>query len=684
MKLFTKIMNFDKFDKDEVNTLEYENSFILLISISICFFIAFLNYVYFNFVHVVENNNVAENSLIFLFFGTLFYIYKIFNFPSKIKNILISLTSNIIMIYLVIFYYPLIGPTVWTYTFIIILLALIRKNKIDLVILSLTIFMLGLYILISNIEYMMDSRYYLSQFIAFSIMLPTSWLIIVNNNRKNNKIESQIEILNKVNKNLEKTNNSLEKAIDAHLNTIILLDESEKKFKSIVSALPDIIFKMNIEGEFIECEGNENFWQLYPIDKIIGNNVINLLPENIAQMTLSKIKMTLETKTIQKLEYQLNEDSLNDYYEARFIPADSDLCYCIIRNISETKNKQKTIEYLSFHDQLTGVFNRRFFEEELKRIDIKRNYPLTIVMIDINGLKMTNDAFGHLAGDELLKKVAEILVTECRSDEIIARIGGDEFILLLPKTTSNQAEVISERIYKAIAKEKINNIDVSVSIGWGVKISDKQNIDDIFIKAEETMYHKKLIENQSLRFEFIRNILEQLNEKNEREKIHSEKVSKISKIIGEELGLDYTTLKEIEISGLMHDIGKISVSNSILDKKGELSELEYEKVKHHPESGYHLLKSVNAYSVLAEYVLYHHERWDGKGYPRGLKGEEIPLVSRILAVADSYEAMISDRPYRESLSSEEALLELKKNAGTQFDESLIKIFENKVFKKLNN
>ena len=339
----------------------------------------------------------------------------------------------------------------------------------------------------------------------------------------------------------------------------------------------------------------------------------------------------------------------------------------VFRDYTEKKEKQDKIIYLSYHDQLTGLYNRRFFEEELIRLDTERNLPFTIAMVDVNGLKLTNDAFGHFAGDRLLKRVAQILKNHCRTDDIIARIGGDEFVILLPQTSYEEAEKVVNRIYKSVENCYLDQIVISVSIGWDTKGSVDQTIRDTFIKAEEHMYRKKLTESQSMRNETIKAILKTVNEKSEREKIHAEKVSEISKIIGKMLNLPQDVINEIEIAGLMHDIGKIGISDLVLNKEGALTEEEYTEIKRHPEGSYHILKAVDAYTKLADYVLSHHERWDGKGYPRGIKGKDIPLVSRIIAIADAFEAMTSTRPYRETLSEAEALLEINKNAGTQFD-----------------
>lgn len=346
----------------------------------------------------------------------------------------------------------------------------------------------------------------------------------------------------------------------------------------------------------------------------------------------------------------------------------------VFRDFTEKKQKQEQILFLSYHDYLTGLYNRRFFEEELNRLDKDINLPFSIAMIDVNGLKLTNDAFGHQVGDELLKIVTKVLNKECNENNIIARIGGDEFIILFPQTTHEETEKIIKRIYKSIAQEKLKDIFISVSIGFQTKLNKETPIENIIIKAEEQMYMKKITESQSMRNKTIQVILNTLNEKNEREKIHSEKVSKISKRIGQIMNFDEETIKELELAGLMHDIGKIIISEDILNKPGKLTEVEYQEIKRHTECGYQILRSVDAYSLLAENVLFHHERWDGNGYPKGLKGNQIPLFSRIIAIADSYEAMTANRPYKEPLTVEDSIDELIKNAGTQFDPEIVKVF----------
>lgn len=458
------------------------------------------------------------------------------------------------------------------------------------------------------------------------------------------------------------------------INSKKALEISEKRNRAIVNVLPDIIFIYSKDGVFLDYQTNDETKLLMKKEDFIGKKITEVMPEEIGNKGIESIEKAIATGEIQSFEYSLNFPKGVHFFETRIIKSTKEEALAIVRNITEQKKSLLRIEYLSYHDQLTGLYNRRFFEEELKKLDTEENLPFTIVMIDVNGLKLVNDVFGHLVGDELLKKVSDILKRECRLDDVAARIGGDEFIILLPQTTSEETEKIVRRIYKSIKNEKMENIIISVSIGWETKTSKEQLIDDIFIKAEDYMYKRKIVESQSMRNKTIQVIVNTLNEKNEREKIHSENVGVFSRKIAEAMKLDYDTIKEIEVAGLLHDIGKIIVREEVLNKPEKLTEAEYEEIKKHTEIGYQILKSVDAYFSLAEYVLYHHERWDGYGYPRGLKGKQIPLVSRIISAADAYEAMISDRPYRKGLKKEAAILELQRNSGTQFDPEIVDVF----------
>lgn len=353
-------------------------------------------------------------------------------------------------------------------------------------------------------------------------------------------------------------------------------------------------------------------------------------------------------------------------------------CVLVFRNVSERREKQRRIEYLSYHDQLTGVYNRRFFEEELLRLDVPINLPLSFLYIDVNGLKTVNDAFGHQVGDEFIKKISDVIKSASRSCDIIARIGGDEFVVILPNTIITCAEQIAMVIKDNVDKIRIMDIEISISIGWDTKNSADISTHDVLKRAEDLMYRKKIFNNTTKRSGIIQSILNSLMVKNPREEAHSKRVSDICMKIGKAYCLSDDDIKELIIIGELHDIGKIAIDEAILNKEGRLSESEWAQIKKHPETGYRLLGTSNEFINISEYILAHHERWDGKGYPRGLKGEEIPWKARVIAVADSYDAMTCDRPYRKALNKQEAIIQLKMNSGTQFDPEIVRIFIEKV------
>ena len=453
-----------------------------------------------------------------------------------------------------------------------------------------------------------------------------------------------------------------------------LLEASEKRNKAIISVLPDIIFVYDDKGTFIDCQTSDKSSLMLSRENFIGKSLLEIMPSFIADQAITCIKETLATDEVRRFEYQLTVNEESRYFETRMVKSSDNQVLAIVRDITIEKREQDFILELSYKDHLTGLYNRRYFEETLEKMDRDQYLPLAIVMIDVNGLKLTNDAFGHLTGDKLLKKVANTLIGTTVQNGCVARIGGDEFVMVCPNTGREQAEELIDQLYKLVEQEQLDNIVISISAGWEVRENLEQTIRDTFIKAENHMFRKKLVESQSMRNKTIQVIMQTLNEKSEREKRHSVQVSEWAKKIGEAMCLNPQVVKEIETAGLVHDIGKIAVREEVLNKPGQLTEEEYDEIKKHSESGYQILKSVDAYSSLAEDVLAHHERFDGHGYPRGLKGEQIPLIGRIICIADAYEAMISDRSYRKGMAHESALAEIIRCSGTQFDPTITQAF----------
>ena len=383
-------------------------------------------------------------------------------------------------------------------------------------------------------------------------------------------------------------------------------------------------------------------------------------------------------KTGEPARYERFQQRLNVYYEVIvFCPGQSQLAL-IINNITERRLAQQRLNYLSYHDPLTGLYNRRYFEEQLRLLDQEYNYPLVITMADINGLKLINDSFGHSAGDEYIRKAAAVLRSNTRSQDIICRLGGDEFVIFSPGTSEIEIRQMISSMGNMVKIQTVNKIMLSISFGYSIKSNSKDIITEVLKKAEDFMYRKKLMESPSMRGKTIYTIMAALHEKNFREEQHSLRVSELCEKMGKALELQEDDIKELKTVGLLHDIGKVAIEEGILNKNGKLDVNEWGEMKKHPEIGYRILSTVNELSEMADYVLAHHEHWDGSGYPKGLKGGEIPIQSRIIAIADAYDAMISERSYRHALPKEIAVSELQKGAGTQFCKEYVSIFIDKV------
>ena len=466
------------------------------------------------------------------------------------------------------------------------------------------------------------------------------------------------------------------------------LRKSEEKYRYITENMTDVVWMTDL---------NLNTTYISPsIERLGGESVDAYLSQSIEQRFPEKyidiIRATLQEE-LEKEKDPIQDKNRTKIIEAPFYRADKSLIWVefhvaftrdaygkaigihgVTRDITSKKADQKEIEYLSFHDSLTELYNRRFFDEELKRLDVERNLPLTLIMLDVNGLKLINDAFGHALGDTLLRKVADVLQQVCRADDIIARIGGDEFAIILPKTHANEAHQLAKRISKTISYEKIEAVPISISCGWGTKVDKDESTDTVFKLAEDYMYRNKISDQSSRRYESIQLIMKTLFAKKPREQYHSNRVSCLCAKIGSWMGLSQAESNELATTGVLHDIGKIAINNNILNKTGSLSHPEWQEIRRHPEIGYSILSAVNDYARLAACVLNHHERWDGTGYPNGQKGEEIPLYARIMAIADAYDAMTSDRPYRKAMDQADALKELEICAGSQFDPAIVKAF----------
>ncbi len=342
----------------------------------------------------------------------------------------------------------------------------------------------------------------------------------------------------------------------------------------------------------------------------------------------------------------------------------------------ERKSSEEKIKYLSFHDALTGLYNRAYFEEELERYNFPRYYPLSVVMLDVNGLKVINDTFGHQEGDKLLQHLSQTLTSVSRQGDILARIGGDEFTILLPSATSEQAHNFCERIKKACQQDKIEPIYLrpNISLGHATQKGEYKEINSLLKAADRNMYQDKLFNGKSREKHFLEAFRIVLAERDPHTSDHAQRLQELALSLGKRVGLTEYQLGNLKLLALLHDIGKIGIPDNILFKTYILTPSEWEKMREHSRIGYRMAKNIPDFASIAQEILYHHEHWDGTGYPEGLKGEKIPLLSRIISIVDAYDVMQSRRPYKGSISKTKVLKEIKRCAGTQFDPQLVEIF----------
>ena len=367
------------------------------------------------------------------------------------------------------------------------------------------------------------------------------------------------------------------------------------------------------------------------------------------------------------------------------------------------KEHIEALEGLVNIDDLTGVYNHRFFQQSIHECIInaeKKNTHLSLLLLDIDYFKNYNDLYGHVQGDELLS-VLSALIKECvREKNIVARYGGDEFAIILPETSEKDAVFIGEKIRKSLGniyfkgQENLPNKEITVSIGVSIYPYKANSKDELIKSADDALYRAKFFNRN--RVEVYSSILEELKEDIQEEHIdvissiktligiinakdrytygHTERVVIYCDTMAEELRLSEEDKKTLKFGAYLHDIGKIEVPQEILNKKMKLTEEEWEYIKRHPIDGAEIIKPVPSLEKVKGIILHHHEKYNGSGYPEGLKGKEIPYLARVLAIADSFDAMTSSRPYQMRKSHEEAFKELRKNKRTQFDPELVEVF----------
>ncbi|MBU4533199.1 MAG: PAS domain S-box protein [Firmicutes bacterium] len=461
--------------------------------------------------------------------------------------------------------------------------------------------------------------------------------------------------------------------------------EQKLHFEALFQSSADAIASLDRQHRVIDI--NPQFTKLfgYTLDELKGRNIDDfIIPEVCVDEGRDLTRRVLLGQSVEREAPRLTKDGSTILVSIRGGPLQVNDevvgVYTLYTDITERKRAEYRLQYLSTFDALTELYNRAHFEAEMTKLDLIRSGPVTIITCDIDGLKIVNDTWGHEAGDQFLKEAAEVLRRSFRTSDQVARVGGDEFGVILKDTNRQAAEKVFERIREEIAvfNQATPKIPLSISVGMATTDDPEMSTRDLFKEADNNMYRQKLLSNSSARSAIVQALMTALEARDFITEGHADRMHHLAVRLGQNLGLSDRSLADLHLLARFHDIGKVGIPDRILFKAGPLTPDERAEMQRHCEIGHRIAFTAPDLVPIAGLILKHHEWWNGKGYPLGLNGHDIPLECRLLAIVDAYDAMTNDRPYRKAMAHDEALTELHRCAGIQFDPDLTAAFIKQV------
>ncbi|MBT9155894.1 MAG: Cyclic di-GMP phosphodiesterase response regulator RpfG [Firmicutes bacterium] len=455
--------------------------------------------------------------------------------------------------------------------------------------------------------------------------------------------------------------------------------ENYDDWARLVTTMGDMLFIFDTAGGILHVNSAVEATLGYSAQELMGKAVSELHPEEMLQETEVNMQEVLMGRPPTRAVPLVAKDGTLIDVEIRSTRGKwrgQEAVFAVVRDVRERLLAEKRLRYLSLHDQLTDVYNRAFFSAEMERLQGSRDYPISIIMADANGLKLINDVLGHRAGDEFLRASAAVLRGVLRKADVLARVGGDEFAVILPRTGADVAGKVLERIRTASESFGAEGCVLPMSLSLGVATANDESVslDDTYKLADHLMYRDKLAERSVAHRNILNALLQVLAERDFGALGHTARLKEFCLALGRSFDLTTKQLEALALLAEVHDLGLIGVNPTLLSSRSRLTKEEYGLIKQHSERGLRIAYTFPELAGVADFILAHHERWDGSGYPLGIRGTDIPLECRILAVADAYEVMTGGRPYREPLSPSLALAELVCCAGRQFDPDVVERF----------
>lgn len=446
------------------------------------------------------------------------------------------------------------------------------------------------------------------------------------------------------------------------------LERINSRNAALISTIPDLLFVSDLKGNIAPFSLSDQQQNGALTEFLTNAKILSLLKQ--------AVEVVVKNHSFHTTEFQWTKDNTVQHYEVRLQMSSLEEILIIIRNMTDRITLEHRLTELADHDSLTNLYNRRCFEEKMNACNGTDQEKICLVSIDVNGLKFINDTLGHLSGDRVIIAAAKIIQNVFEKFGYVARIGGDEFGVILIGWDENQVESMLAQMMADVHAHMFpeKNEILSLAYGYSYHASGIVNMELMFQEADNNMYQNKLLNKESVHSTFVSSFMKALEMKDYVVEGHVVRIERIVRVLGEALSLHRDQMDKLILLAKFHDIGKIGIPDSILKKPAPLTEDEWKVMRTHSSIGERIASEAADIKDIAHLILKHHERWDGFGYPLELKHEEIPIECRILSIADAYDAMTNDRPYRLAMSHDRAIAEIIRCSGKQFDPTLVTLF----------